>query len=152
MAGFRYPHHWLAIALEAFEQAHEDHDRHGFSERFIAEMEDRDRYLEDYMSSLTAGAPPIFDFPGPVVISVSDLFTFTSARTYTTAYLTAQTTGTATVGIYKNGALVGSTFNMPAATIATSVPFPMTVAAGDYGQARVTAAGGGIAGLAVALG
>lgn len=141
------------MAPDAFSKNVEpDHDAHGFSDLFVAEQDDRDRYLEDYLDQLTSGAPPVFDFPGPVVVSVTDLFPFTSARSFSTAYLTAQSTGTATVAIYKNGVQVGSSFNMPAATTATSVPFALSVVAGDYGQARVTAVGGGLQGLAVALG
>ena len=150
--GFRYPSHWQELADLAFAPTVEEHDKHGFAQLFTALQEDRDRYLEDYLDNITAGAPPIFDFPGPVVISVTDLFTATSTRSYSTAYLTAVASGTATIGIYKNGSLVGSTFNMPAATTATSVPFGVATSPGDYLQARVTAAGGGLVGLAVALG
>lgn len=152
--GFRYPHHWLAASSDAFEAAPDEHDHHGFSQRFIAEMEDRDRYLEDYLDKLSALNPVVFDFQGPLVVAVSDLFCPPVSVAYSKIQFSLRSTGTTStvVGVYKNGASIG-TATIPAATALYAFPISISLGGGvDTLQLRVSTAGTGAQGLVGALG
>lgn len=146
---FFYPTHWPDDARSAFRPTAGEHDSHDLSPEFVALMDTRDRYLEDYLNSLTGDHPP-FDFPGPLVVSATDLWCPVNTVTVSKFVCTQAVVSSAIVqvGIYKNALSVG-TINIPASRqvyVATIAPCTL-IGGSDYMTARILSPGTGGSGL-----
>jgi hypothetical protein len=82
-------------------------------DQVLALLEDRDRAIEDFLNTLgSGGAPPIFDFPGPLVIAVFDNYVAPAKQSFTEILFGLAVSGTPTVGVLVNNVTV-QTVNIP---------------------------------------
>ena len=147
---FAYPEHFSDFAHTAFKAVDGDHDSHGLSPDFISRLEDRDRYLEDFLSSGGLGGFT-FEFIGPLVISISNALPAPVAVSIGGFDFTfnVQSTSAVVVQILLDGN-VDQTVTIPANQSLYNAPFdsPIVMTAHvDTLQLRIITPGTGGAGL-----
>lgn len=146
---FFYPTHWSDDAPTAFTAVDGDHDSHGFSPSFVARMEDRDRYLEDFLGGGLGGFT--FNFTGALAISVSDPLPSGTSTTISGLVFAFSVTSSTEVDVevLLNG-LVQDTVAIPANTAVFNAPLSVSVTQApftDVVQLRIVTPGTGGAGL-----
>jgi hypothetical protein len=145
--GFLYPSHWGDDA-DSTSITSSEGDSVRFSTPFVARMEDRDRYLEDYLNGLGSGGF-LFDFPGSLVVSISDPLPATSQLSFSGIVfaLAGQSSLQVVVEVDINGISIGTNATIPASTSVYN--WAQTIAVPQYSviQLRIVSPGDGGAGL-----
>lgn len=151
MPGFWYPYHYTDMVKGEIELV----DSHGEPVKgpnplkaAVPFLEDRDRALEDYLSTLASGLI-VFNFPGPLVVTFSDQYyppNLTTFRRFVGS-LTNPGTSNTVVNVYRNATVVDTI------TLGNGVRYLSTKAAQtfsegvDFLQFYVAQVGAGAGGL-----